>query len=135
MKKFVIDTLAMVTFSWVVGMIVEIFISGLTLGQSLQSRVTGTLANVLTGGIYGKFHDWLFKITNTTNKNQIREFIVGTIAFVLFQVPLYVLILLSTGATVSQITIATATITVTSIFSGGPYEWFLTKIRHFFKVS
>lgn len=60
MRRFMADTTAMISFSFVVGMFIEIVISGLTFGQSLQSRITGIVVNLLTGGLYGKFRDWIF---------------------------------------------------------------------------
>jgi hypothetical protein len=119
----------MITFSWVVGMVVEILISGLTPGQSLQSRFTGMVVNLLTGGLYGKFRDWLFRITKTKPENWVREIVFGTIAFVTFQMPLYVGILFSAGATVTQIASSVGIVTLMSTFIGGPYEWFLLTLN------
>lgn len=136
MRKFLADTVAMITFSWVIGMVIEMGIAGLTLGQSLQSRISGVAANLLTGGLYGKFRDWLFTVTKTTNESGwLREMFVGTLAFVSFQVPLYTAILWSTGATIGQIGAAVGTVTVLSTFIGGPYDMFLVLVRHLFQIE
>jgi len=125
----------MITFSWVIGMIVEVLISGLTLGQSLQSRITGTVVNLLTGGLYGKFRDRLFRVTKTTEEDRLREMFVGTIGFVVFQMPLYTGILLSTGASLQQVVTSVGTVTAISTVIGGPYDLYLSHLRRLFRVK
>lgn len=136
MRKLFADTVAMVTFSWVIGMTVELAIAGLTFGQSVQSRLMGTTANIATGGIYGTFRDWLFRATQTGPRaGWVRQTCIGTLAFVLFQVPLYVAVLWSTGATLAQILATVGSVTIISSVTGGPYDWFLKIVRRRFRVA
>jgi len=125
MRKFLADTFTMITFSTVVGMVIEILISGMTLGQSVQARLTAIPANLLTARLYGMFRDWVFRLMRVNEGGQVRKGITDILAFVLFQVPLYATILATSGANVRQITMACGTVTIFSAFMGRPYGIFL----------
>ena len=51
------DTFAMVVYCFVVGMIIEIFISGMTFEQSLSSRLVSIPVNILIAWPYGIYRD------------------------------------------------------------------------------
>lgn len=134
MRKFWADTFSLIIFSLVIGMFIELVISGLTFAQSLQSRLTGIPINLATGWLYGKFRGWCFKITGAKKRNVLFQFGVDTGAFLLAQAPLYVLILLSTGATVEQIVKAVGSAAVAFTLMGGSYGRFLEFVRQRFGV-
>lgn len=135
MRSFVADTFAMIAFSTVVGMAIEILVSGMTLGQSGQARLTAVPLNLLTARLYGVFRDWIFKITKANNGGQVRQGLADILAFVVFQVPLYALILALSGATWVQIIAACGTIALFSGFMGRPYGIFLEFSRWLFRVK
>lgn len=136
MRKLFADTFAMITFSWVIGMAIELVIAGLTFGQSVQSRCSGAIANLFTGGAYGRFRDWLFRVTFTGEAaGMLRKTCVSVLSFVVFQVPLYITVLWATGATPGQITAAVGSVTFASAFIGGPYDRFLLLVRRVFRVA
>ncbi|MFH1192562.1 MAG: L-alanine exporter AlaE [bacterium] len=72
MRRFFADTFAMIAFSTVVGMVIEIFISGMTLGQSVQARLTAIPANLLTARLYGMFRDWMFRLFRVQEGSQFK---------------------------------------------------------------
>jgi FixJ family two-component response regulator len=53
MRRYFVDTIAMVIFSTALGLIVEIAIAGLTFQQSIQTRAAAVPVILLTGRPYG----------------------------------------------------------------------------------
>jgi len=135
MRRFFVDTFAMITFSTVVGMMIEIFISGMTLGQSMQARLTAIPVNLLTARLYGIFRDWILQVMRTNEGGQVKKGIADILAFILFQVPLYAIILATSGANIRQIATACGTITILSAFMGRPYGIFLDFSRWLFRIK
>jgi hypothetical protein len=133
-RKFIADTFAMIVFSTSIGMITEIFISGMTPRQSIQARLTAIPANLLTARLYGMFRDWVFRVTKATAGGQIKKGIADISAFILFQVPLYVVILVTSGVNLRQVITACSTITILSAFMGRPYGIFLDFSRWLFRI-
>ena len=135
MRRFLSDTFAMITFSTLVGMVIEIIVSGMTLEQSVQARLTAIPANLLTARLYGMFRDWMFRLFGAHEGGQVKKGIADILAFVLFQVPLYATILATSGANVRQIVTACGTVTIFSAFMGRPYGVFLDFSRWLFKIK
>jgi hypothetical protein len=134
-RKFYSDIFAMVIFSTVVGMIVEIYISGLALLQSVQARATAAPMNIITARPYGIYRDWLFRAFKAKNASQWIKGYLDILAFVTFQVPLYASILFTTGASGKQILISCSTLLALSFIIGRPYGLFLSLFRWLFKVN
>src|SRR3989344_7159596 len=134
MRRFFADTFAMITFSTVVGMVIEILVSDMTFGQSVQARLTAIPANLLTARPYGMFRDWVFRLMRANEGGQVRKGIADILAFALFQVPLYVTILFTSGANVRQIATACGTLTILSIFMGRPCGIFLDFSRRLLRI-
>ncbi len=134
LRRFVADTIAMIVFSTSTGMLIEIFLSGMSFGQSLQARLTAIPANTITARPYGMFRDWVIRVSGATKGGQVRKAISDIIAFILFQVPLYATILLTAGANPRQIATACGTVTILSAFMGRPYGIFLDFVRLLFKA-
>lgn len=135
MHRFLADTFAMIIFSTVVGMVIEILISGMTLGQSMQVRLTAIPTSLLTARLYGMFRDWMFQLMRANKGGQVKKGIADILAFVLFQIPLYVTILAISGANARQIATACGTVTIFSAFMGRPYGIFLDFSRWLFKIK
>lgn len=100
------DTVSMVLFSLVIGLFVEVVMSGMTLWASLRARLLGTVLNLLTGSLNGLWEKKvvatylaprfiaLVGLTNIasyqlTASMTIGTWIVGFLAFLTFQIPLY----------------------------------------------
>jgi len=99
-RQMAADTFALVSFAFVVGMVVEILVSGLTFHQSLQSRL---LAIPL-------------KLVDIT-------------AFSTFMMPQYAAVLGWVGADWGQIAVACGTVAAMSIAVGRPYGLYLVFCR------
>ena len=55
------DTFAMVVFSFAAGMMIEIFISGMSFEQSLASRTLSIPVNIAIAWPYGMFRDYMIR--------------------------------------------------------------------------
>ena len=58
-RETLADTFALITFGLVVGMAVEILVAGLTIDQSLQSRLLSVPVNMIIARPYGVYRDWM----------------------------------------------------------------------------
>ena len=88
-KESLIDTLGLVTYSLLAGAITD-YASGLRGLGIVASRAYGTAINLPTGAPYGKYRNFLYKKTKTTDKSsKVRKYLVELLAFDTFQVPLY----------------------------------------------
>lgn len=135
MKKFLADTFAMITFTAVVGMGVEIFLAKMTLLQSLHARVASAPVNLVTARPYGIFRDWVYKITKVSEGGAIRRALADIVAFVLFQMPVYAFILFLSGATLPQIAKACSAGVFITAFVGWPYGLYLDFCRKLFRLK
>lgn len=55
------DMFAMVVFSFIAGMAIEIFVSGMSFHQSLASRTLSIPVNIVIAIPYGLFRDWVLR--------------------------------------------------------------------------
>lgn len=124
------DITAMIIFSTVLCMLIEIFIAGLTVFQSLQARAAAVPVNLVTGRPYGWFRDRLFLFLKIDRSRRLMMILGDTLAFVVFQVPLYILVLLFAGATWYQIAVSSAFMSLTFSLAGRPYGIFLDFCRN-----
>ncbi len=131
MRRWVADIAAMVLFSTFVGMTVEVLIAGMTLVQSLQARALAVPVNTVTGRPYGIYRDWLLATLPLDEQTMRGRLLGDSLAFVSFQMPLYILILALSGATVVQIVTSVASMTLFFTALGGPYGHVLDLFRQF----
>jgi len=125
----VADITAMIIFSTVLCMTIEIFIAGLTVFQSIQARLAAIPVNLVTGRPYGWFRDRLFVLLSIDRSSPLKMILGDTLAFVIFQVPLYVIVLLFAGATWKQIAISSVFMSLIFSLAGRPYGIFLDRCR------
>jgi len=131
--KFLIDTCSMLFFTTATGMIIELGIAGLTLMQSIASRVMWILPNLVTGGAYASYMFWWRKIFGF--KNLLGTSFSDIIAFLTFQTPIYIIILIFAGADLSQIIKATTSVTFMAPILGVTAGWFVSWIRRLCNVN
>lgn len=87
-KETLVDTLGLVASS-LTGVVPDYF-SGLRGTGILAARAYGVAAIFPTGGPYGKWRNFLYKKTKTTDKSsKLRDYLVELTAFNSFQIPLY----------------------------------------------
>lgn len=134
MRRFLADTCAMVVFSIIAGMFIEVVISRMTIEQSIQARLIAIPFNLITARPYGIFRDWIFRIMRTTEAGAIKQGLTDIVAFTCFQVPFYALILTLAGATITQTITACTTASLVIVFMGRPYGIFLDFVRALFGI-
>lgn len=128
-SKLIADTFALVTFAFVVGMFVEIALSGLTLDQSFQSRLFAIPLNLIGARPYGLYRDWLLLIAKTEDKTRITLIVIDILAFLSFMAPQYAAVLWWVGADPIQVLTACISVAVISVIVGRPYGLYMVFCR------
>ncbi|SKA68918.1 L-alanine exporter AlaE [Enterovibrio nigricans] len=134
-RSVVADMFAMVVFSFVTGMLIEIFVSGMSFEQSLASRLLSIPVNILIAWPYGVFRDNVLRFATRQFPFRMTKRVADFFAYVVFQSPVYAAILFTVGAEPNQILTAVASNALVSGILGIVYGVFLEKCRRFFKVQ
>lgn len=129
------DTFAMVVYCFVVGMIIEIFISGMTFEQSLSSRLVSIPVNILIAWPYGIYRDAFIRQAKRLSIGSWAKNLADVLAYVTFQSPVYAAILLFVGADWPQIVAAVSSNALISMLMGAAYGYFLDYCRRLFRVA
>ena len=88
-KESLVDTMGLVSYSLVVGAGMD-YSAGLRGFGILASRAYGTAINIPTGALYGKWRNFVYRKSRTTDKSsKLRKGVTELVAFNTFQVPLY----------------------------------------------
>jgi hypothetical protein len=88
-KESLVDTLGVVSYSLIVGAGMD-YSAGLRGMGIVASRAYGTAINIPTGAPYGKWRNFVYEKTRTTDKSsKFRKGVAELLAFNTFQVPLY----------------------------------------------
>ncbi|EGK18992.1 hypothetical protein SFVA6_3547 [Shigella flexneri VA-6] len=99
--------------------------------QSFYSRLVAIPVNILIAWPYGMYRDLFMR---AARKGWIKN-LADILAYVTFQSPVYVAILLVVGADWHQIMAAVSSNIVVSMLMGAVYGYFLDYCRRLFKVS
>lgn len=129
------DTFAMVIYCSVVNMMIEIFLSGMSFEQSLSSRLVAVPVNIMIAWPYGIYRDAIMRFARRYGDAGWMKNLADVLAYVTFQSPVYVVILLSVGADWSQIFAAVSSNIVVSMLMGAVYGYFLDYCRRLFRLS
>ena len=135
LRHAVADTFAMVVYCSVVNMLIEIFLSGMTFEPSLSSRLVAIPVNIIIAVPYGFYRDFAMRQARRISTSGWMKNIADVVAYVTFQSPVYVLILLSVGADWHQIAAAVSSNILVSMMMGAVYGYFLDFCRRLFRVS
>ena len=129
------DTFAMVVYCFVVGMLIEIFISGMSFEQSLSSRLVSIPVNILIAWPYGIYRDAFMHFARRITPRSWGKTLADVLAYITFQSPVYAAILWSVGADMTQIIAAVSSNIVVSMLMGAAYGYFLDYCRRLFRVT
>ncbi|MBI3622989.1 L-alanine exporter AlaE [Candidatus Pacearchaeota archaeon] len=101
-KESLVDTLGVVSYSLIVGAGMD-YSAGLRGMGIVASRTYGTAINIPTGAPYGKWRNFVYEKTRTTDKSsKLRKGVAELLAFNTFQVPLYATVV-AVGSLVSNL--------------------------------
>jgi hypothetical protein len=128
------DTFAMVVFCFISGMLIEIFLSGMTFEQSLASRIVSIPINIAIAWPYGVYRDFILRLGDRMSRYKCTRIMSDIFAYVSFQTPVYIGILIFVGASYEQIVLAASTNALVSCGMGVVYGHFLDLCRRWFKV-
>ncbi|MEZ8141937.1 hypothetical protein A1OO_10385 [Enterovibrio norvegicus FF-33] len=134
-RTVVADMFAMVVFCFVTGMMIEIFVSGMSFEQSLASRLLSIPVNILIAWPYGVFRDSVLTFATRRSSSRLGKRAADFFAYVTFQSPVYAGILFSVGAEPNQIVTAVASNALLSGMLGMVYGVFLERCRKLFRVG
>lgn len=129
------DTFALVVYCFIVGMAIEILISGMSFSQSLSSRLVSIPVNIVIAWPYGRYRDFFIATARRSPRGQfLLRNLADLLAYVSFQSPVYAVILWSVGADGQQILAAVTSNAVISMAMGVVYGYFLEYCRRLFRV-
>ena len=127
MRAFIIDTIGTVVFFTIVAGLTELFIAGMEPNQVLIARLITIPVMVLTGRPYGLWRDWIF--ARFTPQGWLLSIATDILAFLTFQVPVYVTTLLIAGASLKEIQVAVSAAIIFMILLSRPFGLFLDALR------
>ena len=128
-QNWLADTVALISFTVVTGMFIEMAIVGMTLRQSLISRLMCQPINISLGRAYGLYRDYIIHRFNPCGNSRLKEVAGDIVAYLTFQLPPYILILMIVGMDWSSIATASVSQTIALVILGGPYGQWLSLVR------
>ena len=131
-REALADIFALITFGLVVGMFVEVFIAGLTLDQSVQSRLMSIPVNLLIARPYGIYRDWIMNWNIPGRQGFVGSTFLDILAYISFQIPVYAVLVFVTGAGIEQVITACVGQIGAMVVMGRPFGLWMQVCRHWF---
>ena len=128
-RAYVADTLALVLFFTMTGIINERFIACMAWDQVLQARLIGGALMIPVGRPYGMWRDRMLGHARDTHASRL---LWDNLALMTFQVPIYAAIIAFSGASGQGLLRGVIGAAVMMLVLGRPYGAFLNGIRHLF---
>lgn len=125
-RSFIADTLALLLFFTVTGILNERFVAGMDWNEVARARLIGAPLMVLTARPYGLWRDWMI---GHAGSGWWQRLAWDSAALLLFQVPLYAAIIAAGGASGGELLRGTAGAAALMFALGRPYGAFLDAIR------
>lgn len=129
MKRYCVDSLAMVVFFTLIATVSEVFVARMSMEQVLMSRGAAIPAMLITARPYGIWRDAWFRRGAAHRRGVLARTVLDIGAFLTFQVPVYAAILLLTGVSGEQILVALSGAVVLMVLTSRPFGMFLDLCR------
>lgn len=126
---FIADTTALILFFTVTGIINERFLAGMAWDQVLHARLLGSVLMVPVARPYGLWRDWVMK---RATQRRMSRLLWDSLALLSFQVPIYAVIIASSGASGDGLVRGTLGAAAMMLVLGRPYGAFLNGVRKLF---
>ncbi|MFT6899042.1 MAG: hypothetical protein ACJA13_003473 [Paraglaciecola sp.] len=125
-----VDILALNTFSYLVALPVELGIAGMSFDEHIQVRIVALLLNTLVALPFSLWRNFIVRSTGLHHdSSRLKTYLVDSLIFFSFQLPLYVGNLILGGADFIEIVKATVTVSLIAGTLGRPYGIYLDWIR------
>ena len=131
-RETIADTFALISFGLVVGMSVELFVAGLSIEQSLHSRLLSIPVNLLIARPYGLYRDWAMAQSRKMFNSSLMDSVMDIVAFLTFQMPVYAMLVGTSGASLDQVITACMGQLGALILMGRPYGIYMQMCRNWF---
>ncbi len=128
-RSFMADTLALLLFFTVTGIINERFVAGMSWQQVLNARLIGAALMVFCGRPYGLWRDWVMRFAGPGRLSRLGW---DSLALLSFQVPIYAGLLAMAGADGEAVLRGSLGVSVIMLVLGRPYGAFLNAVRRAF---
>jgi len=129
-KEIWVDIFSLNVFSYLVALPIELVIADMSFNEHMQVRIVALLLNSVVARPFGVWRSYLIKVTGLTQQSgQLKTYLVDTLIFLSFQMPLYVGNLILGGADQAEIIKATITVSLIAGTLGRPYGMFLDWVR------
>lgn len=129
MKALIVDSLAAVAFFTLIAATMEVFVAQMTWEQVLAVRLAAIPVILFTGRPYGVWRDMILRLGNANAPPRCRRAGLDVLAFLSFQVPVFIAILTFAGATPEQMMRAVPTATLLMLLISRIYGLYLDHCR------
>lgn len=133
MRSFLADTLALVVFFTIASGLNEKFVAGMSWNEVATSRMIGAPLMVLTARPYSLWRVFVFKTANPSSR--LATLATDSFALLVFQVPIYVAIIMAGGAEGRSILWGVAGFATLMFVLGRPYGLWLEFVRKRFGLD
>ena len=130
MRSFLPDTLALLVFFTITGVLNERFVAGMSWGEVATARAIGAPLMVLTARPYGLWRDWV--LGRFAGAHRGSRLLWDTAALVSFQVPIYAAILVAGGAEGREVVQGCLGAAAIMVAAGRLYGMWLDLVRSWF---
>nr|WP_256489510.1 L-alanine exporter AlaE [Pleionea sp. CnH1-48] len=125
-----VDIFAMNSFSYIVALPIELIIAGMSWQEHLKVRLAALVLNTLVARPFGIWRDFVIKRFGIREDSRfIKVYLVDTLVFLSFQLPLYVGNMILGGADWGEIMKASVTVSLIAGLLGRPYGIYLDFIK------
>lgn len=136
LRSLLVDVFAMVVYGFFTGIAVEVLLSGMSLQQSLWSRLLAIPVNVIIAWPFSQYRDVVLRLALLYWPKQFwTRNVADLLSYVSFQSPIYAVILFAVGAEYRLLLTALASNAIASMVLGVAYGYFLEYCRRLFRVS
>jgi hypothetical protein len=134
-KAFLVDTTARILFYVPIIALWEKFGAGMENEEVMTSRTSAILINIVAGRVHGKAREFLGYLTKTDeNSSELRKTAVDSLTGLVMGTMTYTPILYTSGADMSEASVALPFALTLGAVSGRPYGKFLDWYRNKFGV-
>ncbi|MDE1476380.1 L-alanine exporter AlaE [Xenorhabdus bovienii] len=101
--NFFSDIFALNTFCYIISLPIELGFAQMSFSTHLHTRFIGLFIITTTARPFGIWRDWIFKKFKISNEDKgIKPYLVDTLAYLSFEMPLYITNLTISGASLEQ---------------------------------